>query len=85
LIQFCADQHLACSFENTVRRIAALEIASASNHQVEDQNDQRQDQQQMNQATGNMKTEAKEPQNQNDDKNCPEHRYLSCIPRASET
>ena len=63
----------------------ASESASSACHQVEDQNDQRHNEQKVNQATGNMKTEAQKPQNQNDDKNCPEHRYLSsCIAGAGE-
>jgi hypothetical protein len=49
------------------------EITSASGYQIEDQDDQRYDQQKVNQAAGNMKAETQEPQNEDDDKDCPKH------------
>jgi hypothetical protein len=48
---------------------------TASGHQVEDQDDQRNHQQNVNQTTGNVEAEAQKPQNQNDDKNCPKHTF----------
>jgi hypothetical protein len=48
-------------------------LRPSAGDQVEDKDDQRYDQEKMNQAAGYMKAEAQEPQNQNDNKNCPEH------------
>jgi hypothetical protein len=46
---------------------------SPSRHQVDDKHDHRNDQQDVNQAASNVKTEAQEPENQNDYKYCPQH------------
>jgi hypothetical protein len=54
----------------------ALQNGSASGDQVEDQDDQRDYQQNVNHAAGYVKAEAQEPQKQNDDKDCPKHIYL---------
>jgi hypothetical protein len=61
-----------------------LQSAAASADQVEDQDDQREHQQQVNESTSDVEAEAQKPQNQNDDKNCPEHVYLSFALRAPE-
>jgi hypothetical protein len=58
---------------NTPRAWFASEITPSSRDQVEDQDDQRYDQQKMNQAAGDMKAETQEPENENDDKDCPKH------------
>ncbi len=41
--------------------------------QVDDENDYCYDQQNMNQAAGNMKAEAQQPENHEDRENCPKH------------
>jgi hypothetical protein len=41
--------------------------------QVKDQDNQRHHEQQMNQATRNVKTEPEQPKDQKDYKDCPEH------------
>ena len=56
---------------------ASSEGATSSAKQVEDQNNQGYDEQEMYQAAGYMKTESEKPQDQNDNKDCPEHVYLS--------
>ncbi len=69
----------------TPQVLHASEVAPSSGQQVEDQDNHRYHQQEVNQAAGNMKAEAQEPQNQNDDKNCPEHRYPFPAWRAPES
>lgn len=46
----------------------------AAGYQVDDGDDYRQDQKQMDQASSNMKTPSQQPQNQQNGKNCPKHR-----------
>jgi hypothetical protein len=53
------------------------EGATSSAKQVEDQNNQGYDEQEMYQAAGYVKTESEKPQDQNDNKDCPKHVYLS--------
>jgi hypothetical protein len=57
----------------------ASENTPSSRHKVENQNDQRHHQQKVNQTTGYVEAEAQQPQNENDHKNCPEHRHLLAI------
>jgi type IV secretory pathway VirB9-like protein len=59
------------------------EITSPSGQQVEDQDDQRYDQKKMYQAAGDMKAEAQEPENENNYKDCPEHKSPYSAWRAS--
>ena len=51
----------------------ALQNASAPGDQVDDQDHQCDYQQNVNQATGDVKAEAQNPQNQKDNENCPKH------------
>jgi hypothetical protein len=44
--------------------------------QVDDQDDHGDDEKKVNQAAGDVEAETQEPQDQNDYKNCPEHRIL---------
>jgi hypothetical protein len=53
------------------------EGAAPSAEQVEDQNYQGYDEQDMDETPGEVETEAEKPQDQNDNKDCPEHNYLS--------
>jgi hypothetical protein len=65
---------------------SALQSATASGDQVDDQNDQRDHQQKVNQAAGYVKAEAQNPQDQKDDENCPEHiQHTFSALRAPET
>jgi hypothetical protein len=61
-----------CQLEKRLRPLAS-KSASPSRHQVDDKNDERYNQQKMNQAARDVKTETKQPQNQNYYKNRPEH------------
>jgi hypothetical protein len=45
----------------------------SSGDQIDDQNDERYDQQKVNQASGDMEAETQQPENENDDKDCPKH------------
>jgi hypothetical protein len=53
----------------------SLERASPGD-QVHDQDDDRNDEQQVDERTTEMTDEAKKPQNQNHNKNSPEHSFL---------
>jgi len=53
--------------------LLASESTPASGQQVEYQDDQRQNQEKVNHAAGNMETEAQQPQNENNYKDCPKH------------
>jgi len=67
------------------RKRFGLESASAPGEEVEDQDCQGDDEQYMNQSAGNVEAESQKPQDQNDDKDGPEHsQYLSAL-RAFET
>jgi hypothetical protein len=50
-----------------------LQSGAASTDQVNHQDDQRNYQQNVNQATGDVEAKAQKPQNQQNDKNCPKH------------
>jgi hypothetical protein len=50
-----------------------LERASAAGDQVEDQEDDRENQQDVDQTAGDMKSETEEPENEQDYKDCPKH------------
>lgn len=52
-----------------------LESASPAGHEVENQDDQREHQQQVDERTRNVKAEAQYPQHQHHYKDCPEHFY----------
>jgi hypothetical protein len=56
-------------------RTVSSEITAPPRDQVDDQHNQRNNQQNVNQAAGNMEAEAQKPQNEEDDKDCPEHSY----------
>jgi hypothetical protein len=45
--------------------------------QVDDENDYCYDEQNMNQAAGNMKAEAQQPENHEDGENCPKHFFFT--------
>jgi hypothetical protein len=60
-------------------------IAPSSCHQIEDKDDECNYQEKVNQAAGNMETEAQEPQNKNDYKNRPKHGFSLCALRAHES
>jgi hypothetical protein len=60
-------------------------ITTASSDQVEDQNNQRYYQQNMNEAAGNVKAESQEPQNQKNYKNRPKHKSSFVALRAHES
>ena len=51
-----------------------LESSTSSGDQVEDKYDQREHQQEVDQPAAEVEAETEEPQDQNDYKNCPEHR-----------
>jgi hypothetical protein len=51
----------------------ASQKSPSARHQVEDQDNHRDNQQNMYQAAGNMETEAQKPQNQKNNKNSPKH------------
>jgi hypothetical protein len=46
---------------------------ASSGYQIKDQDDQRNHQQEMNEAAGDVKTESEKPENQQDHEYCPEH------------
>jgi hypothetical protein len=54
------------------RRLAAQRALSPF-QQIDDQDDYCHDQQNVNQAAGNMKAEAEQPQDYKDYENCPQH------------
>jgi hypothetical protein len=58
--------------------------AASPGQQIEDQDDHSYDQQKMNQAASNVKTEAQQPQYEHDHKNCPEHSSSIFACRAPE-
>jgi hypothetical protein len=62
--------------------LSASENASSASYEVEDEDDQRDHQQKVNETAGDVETEAQCPQNQNYDKDCPEHTF-SFASRAS--
>jgi hypothetical protein len=71
---------VAPEFANTPNAQLASQNTTTSSDQVEDQDDQREHQKEMNQAASDVKAEAQKPQNQNDHKNCPKHIHLHpCI------
>lgn len=53
------------------------EGGTSSAKQVEEKDYQRYNQQEMDQAAGDVKAEAENPHDENDNKDCPEHRHLS--------
>jgi hypothetical protein len=55
------------------RRVAS-ESATPSRDEVEDEDDDSEHQQKMNESAGYVEGEAQKPQNQYDDKDCPEHK-----------
>jgi hypothetical protein len=56
----------------------ALDCASASAHQVNDQDHQRHNEQQVDQAPAHVQAKTKQPQNQENNQNRPKHiRFLS--------
>jgi hypothetical protein len=57
----------------SLRKSAQSQRRSASGDQLNQQNNERDNQQQVNQTTRDMKAEAEKPQNQNDYKDRPEH------------
>jgi hypothetical protein len=61
---------------NTPQALLASEISPASGQQVEDQDDHRQYQEQVNEAAGNMEAEAQEPENHKNYEQCPKHILL---------
>jgi hypothetical protein len=63
----------------------ASETGSASGQQVEDQDDYRQYQKQVNQGAGYMEAETQKPENQKNYEDCPEHSYSLAAPRAHES
>jgi len=71
---------------NTSDAQAPSQNAAAPREQVDDQDDQRDHQQKVNQATGYVKAEAQKPQNKKNNENCPKHRQhtLSAL-QAPET
>ncbi len=59
---------LQCNVDHRERSVRLI----APRCQIEDQHDQRYHEQQMNQATRNVKTEPEQPEDQKDCKDCPE-------------
>jgi hypothetical protein len=49
---------------------------SSSRDQVDDQNNERNHEQDMDQSTRDVKAEAQNPKHQNDHENCPKHNFL---------
>jgi hypothetical protein len=70
---------------NNPQALLALNIASSPADEIEDQNDHRDDQQNVNQTAGDVKAEAKQPQNQENYKDCPKHIYSFSALRAPES
>ena len=50
----------------------------SSGDQVDDQDDERYDQQNVNQGAGNVEAETQQPENEKDDKDCPKHCCSFC-------
>jgi hypothetical protein len=73
-----ADRH-------TEAHQAALQSDPPPADQVKDQDDQSDYQQKVDQTTGYVQAETQKPQNQNDDKDCPEHMHSFSALRAPET
>lgn len=71
---------------NTSDAQATSQNAAAPGEQVDDQDDQREHQQKVNQATGCVETETQKPQNKKNNEDCPRHRQhtLSAL-KAPET
>jgi hypothetical protein len=65
--------------------LVASEATSPSGQQVEDQNDHRQYQKQVNQGAGYMEAETQKPENQKNYEDCPEHSHSLAAPRAHES
>ena len=61
--------------------LLASESTSPPSYEVEDQNNHCDDEQDVDQAAGDMEAETQEPQNQKNDHHCPEHNF-SFVPRA---
>jgi hypothetical protein len=61
---------------NTPWALLASEYTPASGQQVEDQDDYRQYQEQVNEAAGDMEAEAQEPENHENYEQCPKHILL---------
>jgi hypothetical protein len=61
---------------DTTRALNPSKGAPPSGYQVEDQNNNRYNDQQMNQAATDMEAEAEQPQNQENYENCPKHILL---------
>ena len=71
--------------EQHFQTLADSQNAAASGNQVDDEDDQRDDQQKVDQAAGDVKAEAQKPQNHKNDDNCPKHiQHLSRM-RTPET
>jgi len=64
------------AIDGYVRMFPVSQCAPSSGHQVEDQDQQRHNQQQVDQATGDMKAETQKPQNHQHYENCPKHMRL---------
>jgi hypothetical protein len=60
--------------EDTAQALLASQAAAPAD-QVKDQNDDRNDDQKVDQTAADMEAETQEPQNQQNDKNCPEHNF----------
>ena len=71
--------------EQHFQTLADSQNAAASGNQVDDEDDQRDDQQKVDQAAGDVKAEAQKPQHHKDDENCPKHMHSFSALRAPET
>lgn len=47
----------------------------SAGHKIDHEDDERNDQEQVNQAAGDVEAEAEEPQDQQHSKNCPKHEH----------
>ena len=54
---------------------STLNSDSSSTDQVENQNDQSHNEKKVNETAGYVKAETQQPQQQNDNKDCPEHTF----------
>ena len=61
--------------------MVSLLVAPSPRNEVEDEHDERNYQQDVNQPACDVKAETQQPQNQNDDKNRPQHRYPFVLDR----
>lgn len=64
------------------KRLCASQRAAASADQVYDQDHESYDEQHVDEAAGDMETEAQQPQDQNDNKKCPQHMFSFSALRA---